>query len=113
MSAGGGTSSRVADEASDARLPGIFMPARPKPGMKFAQEVAPGVAEDRAKIVARGFTITVPAGTFTTTIRVREVNPLDGDVGYKVYARGVGLLKDRPLSQIGYTKGDDDGEDDD
>jgi hypothetical protein len=59
-----------ADEPGNA--PGVFMPARPKPGMKFAQEVAPGVAEDRARIVARGFTITVPAGTFTTTIRVSE-----------------------------------------
>jgi hypothetical protein len=39
------------------------------------------------------------------------VNPLDGDVGYKVYACGVGLLKDGPLSLIGYTKGEDDGED--
>ena len=31
--------------------PGIFMPADPKPGMRFAMEGAPGVAEDEGRIV--------------------------------------------------------------
>jgi hypothetical protein len=76
--------------------PGIFMPAAPKPGMKFQQEVAPGIAEDEAKIVGSG-PVTVPAGTFHDTIRLREFNPLDGGKGYKAYTRGVGLIVDDKL----------------
>jgi hypothetical protein len=86
-----------ADEQGNA--PGIFMPAQPQSGMSFAQEDAPGVAEDQATIVGSG-TVTVPFGTFTDTIRVHEVNPLDGDKGYKIYALGVGLIQDGPLSLI-------------
>jgi hypothetical protein len=79
-----------------------MMPARPKPGMSYVQEVTPGIAEDQAKIVGTG-SVTVPAGTFAMTIKVREFNPLDGDRGYKVYADGVGLIHDAPLTLIRYT----------
>lgn len=79
--------------------PGIFMPAEPAPGMKFQMEVAPGVAEDQGHIVGSG-TVTVPFGTFTETIRVRETNPLDGDVGYKIWAAGVGLISDDPVQLV-------------
>jgi hypothetical protein len=82
--------------------PGIFMPAAPKPGMHFQQEVAPGVAEDEATIVGTG-AVETPFGTFEDTIRVREANPIDGDKGYKAYAKGVGLIVDGPLSLISFT----------
>jgi hypothetical protein len=80
----------------DGNAPGIFMPADPQVGMTYQQEVAPGVAEDRATIVRRG-SFTVPAGTFADTITVRDFNPLDGSRTTKVYARGVGLIADGPL----------------
>jgi hypothetical protein len=82
--------------------PGIFMPAAPKSGMHFQQEVAPGVAEDEAKIVGTG-AVATPFKTFDDTIRVREANPIDGDKGYKAYARRVGLIVDGPLSLISFT----------
>jgi hypothetical protein len=84
--------------------PGIFMPASPKPGMHFQQEVAPGVAEDEAKIVGTG-AVETPFETYEETIRVREANPIDGDKGYKAYAKGVGLIVDGPLSLISFTPG--------
>ena len=86
------------------KAPGIFMPAAPKPGMKFQQEVAPGIAEDEAKIVGSG-PVTVPAGTFRDTIRFREFNPLDGGKGYKAYARGVGLIVDDKLVLVSPARG--------
>ncbi|HKZ89730.1 MAG TPA: hypothetical protein VJ300_05675 [Thermoplasmata archaeon] len=89
-----------ADEPGNA--PGIFMPASPMEGMSFAQEVAPGIAEDEATIVGSG-TVEVPAGTFADTIRVREFNPLDGGKGYKAYARGVGLILDDTLALVRYS----------
>jgi hypothetical protein len=88
-----------ADAAGNA--PGVFMPASPTSGIAFAQEGAPGVAEDQAKIVGTG-TVTVPAGTFPDAIRVREFNPLDGGKEYKAYAPGVGLIVDDTLSLLRY-----------
>jgi hypothetical protein len=88
-----------ADDPGNA--PGIFMPANPQPGMTYQQEVAPGVAEDRATITRRG-DYTVPAGTFADTITVRDFNPLDGSRSTKVYARGVGLISDGPLVLYDY-----------
>jgi hypothetical protein len=84
-----------ADKRGNA--PGIYMPARPAVGMSFQLESAPRVAVDVATIVARNVKATVPAGTFTNTIRVRDRNPLDGSSGNKIYARGVGVVVDGPL----------------
>jgi hypothetical protein len=86
---------------AEGNAPGIFMPASPRPGMKFQQEVAPGVAEDEATIHRSG-TVVVPAGTFTDTIEVRDFNPLDGSRGTKIYARNVGLIMDDTLSLVRY-----------
>jgi hypothetical protein len=77
--------------------PGIFMPADPQEGMTYQQEVAPGIAEDEATILAVGRTVSTPAGTFTDTLRVRDFNPLDGSRGVKSYARNVGVIHDGPL----------------
>ncbi|HET7039156.1 MAG TPA: hypothetical protein VFH97_04670, partial [Gemmatimonadales bacterium] len=76
-------------------LPGIMMPASPTVGMAFRQELATGVAEDRAVIDAAGEAVTVPAGTFTSTIGFRETTPLEpGAESIKVFARDVGLIVD-------------------
>jgi hypothetical protein len=88
-----------ADDPGNA--PGIFMPATPEVGMRYQQEVAPRVAEDRATIVRRG-SFTVPAGTFDDTITVRDFNPLDGSRSTKVYALGVGLIADDVLELVSY-----------
>ena len=55
--------------------PGIFMPADPRPGMKFPIEIAPDVAEDEGTIVGIG-PLEVPLGRFTGTIRVRDPLPV-------------------------------------
>jgi hypothetical protein len=81
---------------------GHLQPADPTVGMTFQQEVAPDVAMDEATIVRTGSTVTVPAGTFTDAITVRDFNPLDGSRGTKVYAPNVGLVSDGPLDLISY-----------
>jgi hypothetical protein len=73
--------------------PGVLMPADPRPFVSFQMERAPGIAEDRGMVVATG-RYRVPIGLFSGVIAVRETNPLDGGVGYKYYAPGVGLLVD-------------------
>jgi hypothetical protein len=85
-------------------LPGIFMPASPTVGMGFRQEVAPGVAEDRVTITAVGDTVTVPAGTFTRTVRFLESTPLEpGARSRKVFAQGLGLIVDDKVRLVGHT----------
>ncbi len=74
--------------------PGIIMPAHPKVGDAYQQEDAPGVAEDRAEVTSLGDSVTVPAGTFTDTLTTLEDSALESGSGTKIYASGVGLVKD-------------------
>jgi hypothetical protein len=79
-------------------LPGMIMPAAPAVGMAFRAEIAPGVAEDRFVILALGESTTVPAGTFTATVRFRETTPLDPSAAdTKVFAQGIGPIVDDVL----------------
>ena len=76
--------------------PGIIMWGDPasKIGITYRQEYYAGHAEDKAKVVSLHHTITVPYGTFTNCIKIRESNPLDpGVVGVKYYAPGIGEIK--------------------
>lgn len=91
-----------ADDPGSA--PGIFMPADPQPGQTFQMELAPGIAEDQGKIVGSG-PVTVEAGTFPETIRVRESTPLESGIGFKTWAAGTGLIIDGPVELFSFTHG--------
>ena len=80
--------------AGGANVPGIFMPADLAVGQEFQQEVAPGIAEDQAKVIALGEVTEVPAGTFEDTATLLDQNPLQGGQDEKVYAAGIGLIVD-------------------
>jgi hypothetical protein len=81
---------------------GVLMLGTPTGGARHYQEVAPGVALDRAEVVGVGGSATVPAGTFTGVLRVLDSNALDPDGGgdLKVYAPGVGLIVDEALELV-------------
>jgi hypothetical protein len=76
--------------------PGLFMPAKPTVGQVFEQERAPGVAEDRSKVVAVGLGVTTPAGRFGDCIKTRDFAPLDRKTEFKFYCAGVGLVREKP-----------------
>jgi len=81
--------------------PGIFMPGTFLLGSKYYQEIAPGVALDRAENVEMGLTVDVPAGHFTGVVRIKETNPLDPNgKEFKLYAPGVGVIVDDFLSLV-------------
>jgi hypothetical protein len=80
------------------------MPANPGVRMQFQMEGAPGVAEDEGRITGSG-KVKVPAGTYNRTLRVREFNPLDGGVGFKTFAQGVGMIIDGPVELKSCTMG--------
>jgi hypothetical protein len=75
-------------------VPGLFMPAKPKVGDAFEQERAPGVAEDRSRVVAVGVERRTPAGRFDGCINTRDYAPLDRRTEFKYYCRGAGLVRE-------------------
>lgn len=79
--------------ANGARF-GLMMPGEPKVGEKYYQEIAPKVALDRAEVVSLAEEVTVPAGTFKNCLKVRESSDLERGVEPKLFAPGIGLLKD-------------------
>ena len=88
----------------DGARAGIVMPGVILNGSKYYQEIAPGVAMDRAEIISTLFTVKTPAGTFTNCLKTRETTPLEpGTVEAKFYASGIGLVKDGTLSLISHT----------
>jgi hypothetical protein len=82
---------------------GLMMPDRPEVGARFYQEVAPGVAMDRAEIVSLDASLKTPAGEFKGCLKVAETNPLEGGAKeHKLYAPGIGLIKDGSLLLVEY-----------
>jgi len=73
------------------------MPGKPVKGDKFYQEYAPRVAMDRAEVASLDDRLETPAGRFEKCVRMRETTPLERDVCDKLYAPGVGLIKDESL----------------
>lgn len=76
---------------------GLMMPDRPAVGARFYQEVAPGLAMDRAEIVGLDAALKTPAGAFRGCLKVAETTPLEPGKEYKLYAPGVGLIQDGSL----------------
>jgi len=78
---------------NDAKF-GLIMPGKPKVGYRYYQELAPKAALDRAEVVSVAEDVKVPAGTFKNCLKTRESSGLESGVEEKLFARGVGLLKD-------------------
>jgi len=74
---------------------GVIMPANPKVGDKFRPEDVPKITREEDTVVSVSETVTVPAGMFTNCLKVREKTS-DGEVEYKYYAPGVGVVKEDP-----------------
>jgi hypothetical protein len=86
-------------------MPGTFLL-----GSRYAQEIAPGVAQDRAEHVAEGLEVETDAGTFRNCVEVTETTPLEpGAESTKVYCPRVGLVADNDLLlvEIGEAEEDD------
>jgi hypothetical protein len=82
---------------------GLMMPGTPKVKMKYYQEIAPGVAMDRAEIVNLDETCKTPAGTFSKCMKVKEGSAIDlTATEYKYHAPGIGLVRDEDLRLMKY-----------
>jgi hypothetical protein len=77
----------------DKALPGIVMPAVPTVGKTFQQEYRPGVALDKATVVALNGVARTPGGSFTHLVVTLDKNPLDpSKMEHKYFARGIGFV---------------------
>ncbi len=79
----------------DTQVPGVVMPANPKVGDKFKCEDVSKDINESDEIVGVGETVTVPAGTFSDCLRVKEMLA-DGTIEYKWYAKGIGAVREMP-----------------
>ena len=86
---------------------GIIMPALPAVGTGYWQEIAPGVAEDRARVIAAGEPISLPEGEFTDTVEMLESSAIEPGTSEKIYVRGVGMVFDSGLEQVSITRPND------
>jgi hypothetical protein len=77
----------------DGATAGIAMPARPRPGMRYRQELYRGHAEDKARVLSLDDQAEVPAGHYRNVLMTKDFSPLEPKVlEYKLYARGVGMV---------------------
>jgi hypothetical protein len=77
---------------------GIIMRAHPKLGQITAQEFAPGVAEDKGRVLDLDATATVPFGTLRHCLKQAEFTALDpAALEYKFYCPGIGVVRERDV----------------
>jgi len=82
---------------------GLMMPGIALLGARYYQEVAPGIAMDRAEIMSLAEVIETSANRFSNCLKIEETTPLEPDAKeYKLYAPGVGLVKDGNLMLVEY-----------
>jgi hypothetical protein len=84
----------------DGARPGVIMPGINLVGARYFQEVAPGIALDRAETLSVTETVTVPAGTFENVLRTKETTPLEKGKSFKLYAPDVGMIRDSGLDLV-------------
>jgi hypothetical protein len=80
--------------------PGIIMPGDPQPGDAYRQEYYPGHAMDQARVLGSGGGLTVPYGSYKSTLKTAETSPkIDPGVREtKYYVAGVGDVKEQTVS---------------
>jgi hypothetical protein len=88
----------------DGALPGIAIPAEPRPGMAYRQEYYKGQAEDNGAVLSTREQVHVAHKRFTGALMTSDTSTIDATLlEYKFYARGVGpvlvLSSAKPLRQ--------------
>lgn len=85
--------------------PGMIMPdAAFLLGSRYYQELAPGVALDRAEHVQMDIEVETPAGEFEDCVRIEETTPLQpGSTSEKIYCPRAGLVSDDDLELVELT----------
>lgn len=85
----------------DGALPGIAIPADPRPGLAYRQEYLKGEAEDNGEVLSVKEQVEVPYGHADDALLTKDTITIEPDVlEYKLYAPGVG-----PVLTLGVSGG--------
>jgi hypothetical protein len=74
------------------------MPAAPVAGRGGVQELYPGHAEDRYRVLSSSATVATPAARSHEALLTREWTPLEpGVVDHKLFVRGIGTVREQTV----------------
>jgi hypothetical protein len=76
----------------DTDVPGVAMPADPKVGDQWHFEDVPGITTESDRVEEVGMRARAGGRSFTGVIRIQEFTQPEGEVEYKLYAPGVGVI---------------------
>jgi hypothetical protein len=83
----------------DGAEAGLAMPAEPRVGDGYRQQLAPGVAEDLVTVLSVDEAVNVRAGSYPDLLQVEVTSPLDPDRQVRrYYARDTGLVYEETVS---------------
>ena len=86
---------------SNGNRPGLVIPGKPRPGMRYYQEIAPGVTLNRGEVLSLSETCKTAAGTFSKCMKVKGTSGMDRKkLEYKYYAPQIGLVRDQNLRLV-------------
>jgi hypothetical protein len=80
----------------DTDVPGVAMPADPQLGQQWHFEDVPGVTTESDRVEESGMRARAGGRDFTGVIRVQEFTQPEGEVEYKLYAPGTGVILEYP-----------------
>ena len=87
----------------DTDVPGVAMPPDPKVGDQWRFEDVLGITTESDRVEETGMRIRAGGRTFTDVIRIQEFTQPDGEVEYKLYAPGVGVIVEyEPDGRLAY-----------
>ena len=82
----------------DGAKAAIYMPAQPRVGQSFRQELYAGHAEDHFRVLSLDASVSVPYISSRHALLTKEWTPLEpGVVDHKLYVRGVGTVKEETV----------------
>jgi len=87
--------------------PGLIIPGTPHAGMTYYQELAPGVAMERSRILSTADRVPTPAGTWNncvTMVAFMKNKWLDliAPGKYRTYAPGIGVVQVQGMKLVSY-----------
>ena len=80
----------------DTDVPGVAMPADPKVGDQYRFEDVPGITAESNRVEEAGMRARAGGRNFTDVIRIQEFIQPEGEIEYKLYAPGVGVIVEYP-----------------
>ena len=80
----------------DTDVAGVAMPPDPKLGDQWRFEDVPGITTESDRVEETGMRSLVDGRMFHDVIRVQEFVQPEGEVEYKLYAPGIGLIVEYP-----------------